>query len=163
MNLTLFYKETQLFMKIIVTKTIKISIVYCKLLRLLYMKYSFFSRSSVQIPLNHRTCKKKYIDGSFHPSSMQCQPAFSMSLQHSLSQRKLSFIHFKWNSELLCLPSRQCQPRLRKVFLSSSWTSHRVSKQTLPNLTRLNKGMLAAVMRPSQSGHGNSFLSAQRR
>lgn len=36
-------------------------------------------------------------------------------------------------------PSCQCQPRLGKVFLSSSWTSHRVSKQTLANPDRLKQ------------------------
>ena len=46
----------------------------------------------------------------------------------------------------------QCRPRLEKVFLSSSWAPHRVSKQTLPNPTRLNKATLAAGTMSSQSG-----------
>lgn len=80
---------------------------------------------------------------------------FSLSVQQTLSQRECTFtsIHLQCNGRPTCLPSRQCQPRLEKVFLSSSWTSHRVSKQTLPNLTGLNKARLAAVMRASQSGH----------
>lgn len=55
-------------------------------------------------------------------------------------------------SDLLQLPSQQCQPR-SKVFPSSSWTAHEWISKPSAHLTGLNKAALAAVMIPSQSGH----------
>lgn len=85
-------------------------------------------------------------------------------LHNKLSPRRCSHIHrVQCNRERLGSPSCQCQPRLAKVFLSSSRTSHRVNKQTLPSASVLNKAALAGVMRPSQSGHRYALPVSGRR
>lgn len=75
-----------------------------------------------------------------------------------MCQRKRGLVS---NAELH-QPGRQCRPRVEKVFPSSSWTFHRVSKQTLPGLTGLNKEGLAAGTRSSRLRCSCGFLPTWR-